>query len=221
MTAAAQPRRLRLILAIVLLPVVMGLLAFVAMPRLYSLWCKATGTSMNPNNATVAIAADAPTGRFVEVFFESKAYDGLPVEFTCDAPSVQVEVGREARNTYRLRNLSDRELHIRPIHQVSPISATPHFGMRLCFCFNDQILKPGEAKEFPVLFNFSPELDPRTSTVSVCYSLFNIEPGAPRSEAQIRIQKQIEEAGGVVSPNFKVMTESEIEQLRAAERKQP
>jgi hypothetical protein len=91
--------------------------------------------------------------------------------------------------------------------------------MRICFCFNDQVLQPGERKEFPVAFTFSPELDPRTSTVSVCYSLFEIRAGAPRSEEQLRIQKQIEAAGGVVSPNFKVMTEAEIERLKAQERK--
>ena len=42
-----------------------------------------------------------------EVFFEAKIFDGLPVEFTCDNPSVTAEVGRESGNTYRLRNTSD------------------------------------------------------------------------------------------------------------------
>ena len=200
------------------LPLAMGLTAFFAMPPLYSLWCTLTGTGMNPNNAAVANAPAAPTGRFVEVFFESRIYDGLPVRFWCEQPSVQVEVGREAFNTYWLENTSDRPIHIRPIHQVSPIAATPHFGMRLCFCFNDQTVQPGEKLEFPVAFTFAPALDPRTATVSVCYSLFSISPGAPRSEDQIRIQREVEKAGGVVSPGFRIMSEAEIERMRAAER---
>jgi cytochrome c oxidase assembly protein subunit 11 len=217
MSVVAAPRW-KLALLVAGLPVCMAVLAFFVMPPLYSLWCKVTGTGMNPNNAEVAVL-HAPTGRFVEVFFESKIYDGLPVSFGCAEPSVQVEVGREASNVYWLENTGTQVLHIRPIHQVSPIAATPHFGMRICFCFNDQVLQPGERKEFPVAFTFSPELDPRTSTVSVCYSLFEIRAGAPRSEEQLRIQKQIEAAGGVVSPNFKVMTEAEIERLKAQERK--
>lgn len=219
MSGVAMPRW-KLALLIAGLPVMMGLLAFVAMPRLYSLWCTVTGTGMNPNNAAIAAAPDAPTGRFVEVFFESKAYDGLPVKFWCDKPSVQVEVGREASNTYYLQNTGPAALHIRPIHQVSPIAATPHFGMRLCFCFNDQILQPGETKEFPVAFTFSPKLDERTSTVSVCYSLFSITPGAARSADQLRIQREVEGAGGVVTPGFKIMSEAEIEALRRSERQE-
>ncbi|MBN8526338.1 MAG: cytochrome c oxidase assembly protein [Planctomycetes bacterium] len=219
MSVAGMPRW-KLALLIAGLPVTMALLAFIAMPRLYSLWCTITGTGMNPNNAAVAAAPDAPTGRFVEAFFEARIYDGLPLRFWCEQPSVQVEVGREAHNVYYLENTGDRVLHIRPIHQVSPISATPHFGMRLCFCFNDQVLQPGERKEFPVAFTFSPQLDPRTATVSVCYSLFAIDPGAPRSDEQLRIQRQVEGAGGVVSPGFKVMSEAEIEAMRRSERQE-
>jgi len=220
MSTLAMPRW-KLAMLVAGLPVLMGFLAFFAMPRLYSLWCTVTGTALSPNNAAVAAAPDAPTGRFVEVFFESKIYDQLPVRFWCDKPSVQAEVGRETSNTYYLRNNGSEVLHIRPIHQVSPNSATPHFGMRLCFCFNDQVLNPGEQKEFPVVFSFSPKLDPRTSTVSVCYSLFSIKPGAPRSDDQLRIQKEVEATGGVVSPGFRIMTEAEIERLRQEEQRKP
>ncbi len=207
----------KLALLVAGLPLTMAALAFFVMPKLYSLWCTISGTGLAPNNAMVAVAPDAPSGRFVEVFFESKVYDNLPVRFWCDEPSVQVEVGREAMNTYYLENTGSKPLHIRPVHQVSPISATPHFGMRLCFCFNDQVIQPGERKEFPVAFTFSPKLDPRTSTVSVCYSLFSINPDSPRSADQIRIQKQIEEAGGVVSPGFRIMSESEIDRMKQDE----
>jgi cytochrome c oxidase assembly protein subunit 11 len=218
MTVAPMPRW-KLLVLVSALPLMMALLAFFAMPRLYSLWCTLTGTGMNPNNATVAAAPAAPTGRFVEVFFESKIYDGLPVRFWCAQPSVQVEVGREASNVYYLENSGSTVLHIRPIHQVSPIAATPHFGMRLCFCFNDQKIQPGERKEFPVVFSFAPALDPRTATVSVCYSLFSIKPGAARSADQLRIQQEVEATGGVVSPGFRIMTEAEIERMRQDEQR--
>lgn len=217
MTAQPLPRwRLTLLLAAV--PLAMAGLAFVAMPRLYSLWCTLTGTAMRPNNPEAAAAAPVATGRFVEVFFESRVFDGMPLRFTSEHPAAQVEVGREGRNTYWIENTGDRPLHIRPIHQVSPTAATPHFGMRLCFCFNDQTIQPGERREFPVAFTFAPDLDPRITTVSVCYSLFAIDPGAPRSAEQERIQRQVEAAGGVVTPGFRMMSEAELERLRRDER---
>lgn len=216
----APDPRLRLLLLTIALPLAMGLIAFLAMPPLYSLWCRVTGTGMNPNNAAVAMAAAAPTGRFVEVFFESRVFDGLPVKLWCDDPVLRVEVGREAFTTYHLENTGDTAVHIRPVHQVSPLAATPHFGMRLCFCFNDQTIAPGERLDFPIAFTFAPQLDERTSSVSVCYSLFRISPDAPRSAEQERIQRQIEGAGGVVSPGFRVMSAAEIESLRRQE-KQP
>ena len=44
MTLATMPRW-KLAALVAGLPVVMGLLAFFAMPRLYSLWCTLTGTA--------------------------------------------------------------------------------------------------------------------------------------------------------------------------------
>ncbi len=220
MTAVVQSTRCRLVLLVVAVPLLMGLLAMVGMPRIYSLWCAITGTALRPNNPEVSAATPSSTGRFVDVFFEAKVFDKLPVEFGAKEPMIQVEVGREGTNTYYLHNTSTQTLHIRPIHLVSPNSATPHFGMRVCFCFNDQVVQPGERKEFPVVFAFSPELDPRTANVSICYNLFTIDAAASRSAEQIRIQRQVEAAGGVVSPNFRVMSEAEIERLRATERQQ-
>ena len=55
--------------------------------------------------------------------------------------------------------------------------------------------------------------------MSVCYSLFAITPGTARSADQLRIQREIEAAGGVVSPGFRVMSEAEIERMRQDEQK--
>lgn len=221
MNTIAPRIRTRLVVLAVMVPVVMAAFALVAMPKLYSLWCEATGSGIRPPSPEPSTLGPITTGRFVEVFFAAKVFDSLPIEFIAEQSSLQVEVGKEARNLYRLKNTSDRVLSIRPIHQISPISATPFFIMRICFCFNDQILQPGESKEFPVVFSFSPELDPRTVHVSVCYSLFTIIPGTQRSVDQERIQQQIEGAGGVVSPTFRVKSAGEIQRMQEQERVQP
>ena len=177
--------------------------AFVVLPPLYTLLCREGGSSMSPNNAAVAMAPDVSTGRFVEVFFEKKIFDNLPLRFTPEHVRQRVEVGSDTRNLYRLQNLSDQVVRFRPIHQVDPGIIQQHFGMKVCFCFNDQEIGPGEERELPIVYRFDPAMDARVQDVTICYSLLALVEG----EDEAGSLKRLEEAGGskgaVVSPRFK------------------
>lgn len=175
--AAQRHANNRLLLILGLIAVGSMLFFLFGFRSLYRMWCSITGTRLNPNNPEIALAMPTATGRFLKVHFESKVFDGLPIQFSVETPEDRIEVGRDAKNTYKLKNLSDRELHIRPVHQAAPINATRSFGMRICFCFQNQILKPGEEKVFPVVYRFAPDLDPRINDVSLCYSIFDIADG--------------------------------------------
>ncbi len=162
----------------------------------YGLWCKLTGTEISPNNPTT-IAATGTTGREIEVFFEAKAYDNLPVRFYPSEPRVVARVGADSQVTYRFKNLSDETVRFRPIHQVSPLIAGQHFSMKMCFCFTDQTIPPGASTEFPVIFAFDEQMDPRVSSATVRYSLHRIRDGEEQSVQQKRIQDELEAAGGL------------------------
>jgi cytochrome c oxidase assembly protein subunit 11 len=183
------------IAALFLLPVAMLCFALFAFKPLYLMWCKVSGTQLRPNNPDVAAAPIAHTGRNVKVFFETTVYDDLPVRFWADKASDEVEVGADGRNLYHFHNVSDHPVHFRPVHQVSPINASTDFGMKVCFCFNDQIMAPGETKEFPVVFTFAPHLDQRIHTVTLCYSLF----AKVDSESDEHLKSRIKEKTGVDS----------------------
>lgn len=170
----------------------------------YGLWCKLTGTQISPNNPPSASASGSASGlalanetaaREIEVFFESKAYDNLPVRFYASEPRVMAKIGVDTHVTYRFKNLSEESVHFRPIHQVSPLIAGQHFSMKMCFCFTDQTIGPGQSAEFPVIFSFDDHLDPRVTTVSVRYSLHRINDGEAQSEQQKRVQAELEAAG--------------------------
>jgi cytochrome c oxidase assembly protein subunit 11 len=191
-TANARNVRLLLILGTVVVSIV--LFSFLIFPRLYSLWCRVTGTELKPNDAAIAAAPSVGTGRFIKVFVESKVFHHLPIEFTASPTAATVEVGRDARVTYSVINRSDQVQHIRPIHQVSPINAARAFGMKICFCFKDQVLQPGERKEFPVVYTFSPDLDARVATVTLCYSIFEIAPGKDPSPEQRALELELKKA---------------------------
>nr|MBA3709550.1 cytochrome c oxidase assembly protein [Planctomycetota bacterium] len=91
----------RTILVICLVPIAVMLFALFAFKPLYLMWCKASGTQMNPNNPTAAIQH---SGRMVKVFFETTIYDGLPLRFWCDQASSDVEVGADGTNLYHFHN---------------------------------------------------------------------------------------------------------------------
>jgi cytochrome c oxidase assembly protein subunit 11 len=188
------------IAALVLVPVCMLLFALFFFKPLYQLWCRATGTALRPNDPGVAAAAGVHTGRFIKVYFEANVCDGLPVRFWPEQTSQEVEVGVDGRNVYHFHNLSDKTVRFRPVHYLTPINASTQFGMKVCFCFNDQEMAPGESKEYPVVYTFAPELDARIKTVSICYTLFEKKDTEADDQLSQRIEKTVGEKGGVVSP---------------------
>lgn len=183
----------------------------------YGLWCKITGTGMNPQNPKEAAVLPANgEEREIEVFFEAKTYDRLPVRFYPNEPRIVANIGHDSKVIYRFKNLSDETVRYRPIHQVSPLIAGQHFSMKMCFCFNDQILGPGESTEFPVVFSFGAGIDPRVTSVTVRYSLHRIRDGEVQSEWQKRIERELEAAGAlsgdakVVTPGFESLNRSPV-----------
>ena len=201
--AAPAAGNTKLLLVLVATAVVMVAFAFVVLPPLYNLFCREGGSSMSPNNPTVANAANVATGRYVEVFFESKIFDKLPLRFAPEHERQRVEVGQDTKNVYRLQNLSDQVVRFRPIHQVDPGIIQEHFGMKVCFCFNDQEIGPGEERELPVVYRFDPAMDARVQDVTICYSLLALVEGEDEATSLKRLEAAGGGKGAVVSPRFK------------------
>jgi len=188
------------IVALVLVPIGVMLFSLFAFRTIYQLWCRQTGTQLSANSQAIAFAPSVHTGRFVKVYFEASVLDQLPVSFTAKDPQQTVEVGQDGTNYYRFHNLTDRVVRMRPVHYVCPINASRQFGMKVCFCFKDQVLGPGETREYPVVYCFSPDLDQRIHTASICYSLFSLELTESDQELNRRIAATVGARGGVVSP---------------------
>ena len=176
------------------------LFALFAFRTIYQLWCRETGTQLSANSKAIAFAPSVHTGRFVKVYFEASVLDSLPVSFTARDAQQMVEVGQDGTNFYRFHNLTGRVVRMRPVHYVCPINASRQFGMKVCFCFKDQVLGPGETREYPVVYCFSPDLDQRIHTASICYSLFSLELTESDQELNRRIAATVGARGGVVSP---------------------
>lgn len=195
--ASLDRRNRRMMLWLAALPIALMLLGLFAFKPFYRLWCNLTGTGYRPNN-TSQVLGSVGTGRFVQVFFQAQVFDGLPLKFHADRQQDRVEVGRDGMATFYLENPTDQPIRIRPIHQVSPINAAKSFGMKVCFCFNDQDIEPYGKREFPVVYTFASDLDARIESTTLCYSLFRIGDGIAPSADMQRIEAEVKAHGAIV-----------------------
>lgn len=199
--APASRSSRRLVVVLVAAPLVMLAFVFGVLVPLYGILCNLTGAQMKPNNDGIVLTETGPgTGRMIEVFFEPRILDGLPVAFTVDHPKQQVEVGVRARTTFRLKNLADHPVDLRPIHLVSPQHAALTFRMLVCFCFNDQTIEAGGEREFPVVYGFGENTDARVKDVTIGYTLLAIRAGESMAASEARVQAAAEGKGTIVSP---------------------
>jgi len=126
----------------------MGALTYYSVP-LYRLFCQATGLGGTTQVARAAPGAVA--GLPIRVRFDANVASNLPWRFTAPEP-VEVPLGEQHQVAYRAVNLSNEPVLGMAIYNVTPLEIGKYFYKVQCFCFTEQLLMPGERKEFPVLF---------------------------------------------------------------------
>ena len=68
-------------------------------------------------------------------------------------------IGENKVIRYEGKNLSNRIITSTADFFASPESIFPYLVKTECFCFTEQILKPGESKIFTMIFYLDPSLD--------------------------------------------------------------
>ena len=168
--------RRRIATALILGGVVCGMvgLAFAAVP-LYRLFCQVTGFG---GTTQVAEAAPVEIGeRVVTIRFNADTARDLPWYFKPEQREMKVRVGEMAMAFYNAENRSDRALVGSSTFNVTPVKAGVYFNKIECFCFEEQLLAPGERADFPVSFFVDPEIveDRRlddVTTITLSYTFF-------------------------------------------------
>ncbi len=175
--------------AIMLFGLVAGMvgLSFAAVPA-YRLFCQVTGFG-----GTTQVAESAPTEvseRRITVRFNADTHPGLPWAFQPEQRAVEVQVGESRLTFYKARNLADRPVSGVSTFNVTPQKAGPYFNKVQCFCFEDQVLQPGEEIEMGVSFFVDPaiEQDPNLAdvkTITLSYTFFASLDDAPDESEQL------------------------------------
>lgn len=160
-----------------------------AMVPLYNVLCRVTG--LNGKTASPAIIRDgfgvgglqtaaAPVsnvdvGRTIRVEFTGTVMPGLPWDMRPLTVSLDIHPGELQQVSYLVRNTSDRAITGQAVPSVTPGQAAQHFEKIECFCFSQQTLGPGEAREMPLAFIVKSEVDRSIRHITLSYAFFSIE----------------------------------------------
>jgi cytochrome c oxidase assembly protein subunit 11 len=128
--------------------------AFAAVP-LYRLFCQVTG--FNGTVMRADAAPDVQLDRTVLIRFDTNVR-GLPMNFRAEQVTQRVNIGETGIALFDVTNTSDAPISAKAAYNVVPERAGPYFQKLQCFCFEEQILQPGETVKFPVQYFVAPEM---------------------------------------------------------------
>jgi len=154
-----------------LMAALMGLgmlaLGFAAVP-LYEVFCRVTGYGGTTQRVGEAQAATVQaTSRVMSVRFDSNVNSALPWSFKPEQAIDNVTVGARDMAIFLATNNSDQPVMGTATFNVTPLLAGQYFNKVQCFCFTEQVLKPGQTVRMPVLYYIDPAIldDPETKDI--------------------------------------------------------
>ncbi len=185
-TTAAEPKTRNGVTAVILFGLVAGMtgLAFASDP-LYRIFCKVTGYG-GTTQVAEAPAESTIIDQMVTVRFDANVNKSLPWRFRPVQNTVKVRLGEQALAFFEATNVSDKPIVGTATFNVAPFKAGEYFNKIECFCFTEQVLKPGQTVQMPVTFFVDPAIikDRNTvdvKTITLSYTFFA---GEDQSEAQ-------------------------------------
>ena len=160
-----------------LLVVALGMLGFgFALVPMYRQICEAIGITQTRAVGSANTQVDTSRSVTVELIASSA---GLPWSFEAIDRIVTLHPGELKTVRYRVVNTLDRPVTAHAVMNTAPAAANRFIEKRECFCFTDQTLAAGEAREMPVVFRVSPEAPASLTTVSLSYTFFEKPGKAP------------------------------------------
>ncbi|MEO8836536.1 MAG: cytochrome c oxidase assembly protein, partial [Caldimonas sp.] len=131
-----------------------------------------------------AVNSQVDLSRTVTIEFDANSRG--PWDFKPERSSIDVHPGQVTTVMYQFRNRQNRTMVAQAIPSYAPIVAMAHFKKLECFCFTEQVLKPGESKRWPVVFVVDSKLPKDVRTITLSYTFFEVGgrvPAAPADSA--------------------------------------
>ena len=134
---------------------VMVSLSFAAVP-FYDWFCRTTG--FGGTTGVAETGSDVILDRTVKVRFDASVERGMPWEFTPVEREMTLRIGETGLAFYEAYNPTDRVVAGTASYNVTPDAAGAYFEKIACFCFELQVLQPGERVQMPVTFFVDPAI---------------------------------------------------------------
>jgi len=179
MSTLSLDPKLRTAWTMVAVVVAMAALGFASVP-LYRLFCQVTGFGGTTQRG--GIEARTVAGKSVVVRFDANRAPSLPWDFKAEQPQKTVDIGSRNIAFFSAKNLTGKPITGQAVFNVTPVSAGVYFHKIQCFCFNNQILQPGESVRMPVTFQVDPKIatDPETKDIeeiTLSYTFYPVDGG--------------------------------------------
>jgi len=153
-----------------LIVVAVGMLGFgFALVPMYRQICEAIGITQTRTVGAGNTQVDASRSIKVELLASSA---GLPWRFEPVESAVSLHPGELTTVRYRVVNTLGRAVTAHANMNTAPASAMRYIEKQECFCFTDQTLGPGEAREMPVVFRVRADAPADLTTISLSYTFF-------------------------------------------------
>jgi cytochrome c oxidase assembly protein subunit 11 len=134
---------------------VMLSLSFIAVP-FYDWFCRVTGFAGTTSVATAP--SDAILDQTVLVRFDASVEAGMPWEFRPVERTMEIRIGETGLAFYEAYNPTSNAIAGTASYNVTPDAAGGYFTKIACFCFEQQVLQPGERIQMPVSFYVDPAM---------------------------------------------------------------
>jgi len=148
-----------------------------ALVPFYEQVCEALGIN-NLLKADAIVNTQVDVTRSILIEFDSNLRSNLPWSFRPLQPRERVHPGALTTVMYEIRNNSASAVTGQAIPSYGPQLAGRYFKKLDCFCFTQQTLRPGEARQMPVVFAIDKGLPIEVNTITLSYTFFEVEGNA-------------------------------------------
>ncbi|RFP87343.1 cytochrome c oxidase assembly protein [Rhodobacteraceae bacterium 63075] len=157
--------------------VVMGALAWASVP-FYDWFCRVTG--FGGVTGVAEESSDTVLDQTIKVRFDASKERDFPWGFKPMQREMEIRIGETGLAFYEASNPTDRPIAGSASYNVTPYEAGGFFTKIDCFCFEEQVLEPGETVQMPVTFYVDPEIvDDRDAkyvhTITLGYTFYEID----------------------------------------------
>ena len=150
----------------------------------YKSICEAIGINSVTKRESASVAnTQVDESRLMVIELDANARHALPWSFRPLERSVNIHPGAVTHVSYEIRNNASVPVTLQAIPSYGPAYAARYFRKLECFCFQQQVLQPGEVREMPVVFVIDPEAPADLKTVTLSYTFFEVEGTKNRAAA--------------------------------------